>query len=454
MMSENIYFTKKGKFSHELALNDLKEIQTSVRSIASEKPLTMSHTNSDGVSEVIELTELPLDILLNQKQKQVVSNIAKSFAKGNSFEENVSSNFIYEKFLKLLAKENFYLADTFTVSDSLSLFENLRVIIEQEISTVKLNIITVIGASLKKGNICEIGSIKFMNPSDFIDKHKLLFESLVNYNEGLQTYLEVFHKSDLVAQVSIKNRDTATSKMVTNEIMKRIYTLIRLTIPSSGGRYNFFGTLGEEYLESRFSFLFHTDSSNEEIVKSISVERTSNRFSDSNIDLIETILPHKQVNQWFTRIELIISKFVNDKKLTDFEKRIWTALYWYGESMSERELNPLIIKYATCLEALFNSREGGISEQISEFTAYVVGKNKDERMKVYSNIKKLYSLRSTAVHGGSVVGHVDSNFLSQIMLICESALLQMAYYSQEDYYQNSKGYEKFVQYILREYRFI
>ncbi|QJB47263.1 HEPN domain-containing protein [Dolichospermum flos-aquae] len=121
--------------------------------------------------------------------------------------------------------------------------------------------------------------------------------------------------------------------------------------------------------------------------------------------------------------------------------------------MSERELNPLIIKYATCLEALFNSREGGISEQISEFTAHVVGKRKDERMNIYSNIKKLYSLRSNAVHGGSVVSRLDSEFLSDIMLICESALLQMAYLSQESYYQNPKGYEKFVQYILKEYRF-
>ncbi|MEH2315863.1 hypothetical protein [Nostoc sp.] len=121
--------------------------------------------------------------------------------------------------------------------------------------------------------------------------------------------------------------------------------------------------------------------------------------------------------------------------------------------MSERELNPLIIKYATCLEALFNSREGGISEQISEFTAHVIGQTKDERMNIYSSIKKLYSFRSNAVHGGSVVSSIDSEFLSHIMFICESALLKMAYYSQEDYYQNSKGYEKFVQYILREYRF-
>ncbi|MEH2315864.1 hypothetical protein [Nostoc sp.] len=325
-MSETIYL-KKGKFSHELVLKDIKDIQTSIRSIASEKPLTMTHINSDDISEIVELAELPLDILLNQKQKGVVASIARSFTKSNKFEENVSNSFIYENFLKLLGEKKFYLAETFSVSDSLSLFENFKRIIEEEVSTVKMSIVTVLGASLNRGEICKIGSIIFMNQLDFIDKYKPLFESLLNYDEGLQPYIEVLHKSDLVAQVSIKNRDTNTSRMLTNEIMKRVYSLIRLTIPSCGGRYNFFGTIGEEYLESRFSFLFHTDLSNEELVKAISFERTSNRFSDRNINLMQTILPHQQADEWFTRIELIISKFVSDKELTDFEKRIWTALY-------------------------------------------------------------------------------------------------------------------------------
>lgn len=447
-----MYSTKKGKFSHELALKDLKEIQTSIRLIA-EKPLTMTRTNSDGVSEVIELTELPLDTLLEQNQKRVVVNVARSFIKGHKLEENVSDSFTYEKLLKLLGSKNFYSVESFSISDSVSLFENLKTIIEEEISTTKMSIVAVLGASLKRGSSCEIGSVKFMNPLDFIDNHKLLFDGLLNHDQGFKPYLDVFKKCDLVAQVSIKNRDTAMSKILTNQIMKRVYTLIRLAIPSCGGRYNFFGTLGEEYLESRFSLLFHIDPSNEKALKAISVECTSNRFSDSNLDLMETILPHKQLDQWSTRIEKIISKFVNGKELTDFEERIWVALYWYGEAMTERELNSLIIKYATCLESLFNSREGGISEQISEFTAHVIGGTKDERINIYNSIKKLYSIRSNAVHGGSIASSLNSDFLSQIMGVCEKALIHMAYYSQEECYQNLKGYEKFVQYILREYRF-
>jgi hypothetical protein len=457
-MSNSTYLTKNGKFNNELALKDLKEIQISIRLIASEKP-TITHLNSEGIEEVMELIELPLYIILNLEQKKVIGNIAQSFARANKFQKSISNKFIYNKLLKLLGNENFYLNETFNRDDLLVLLEDLKKTAIQELSTIKVNIITIVGASLKRGCVCEVGSIKFVNPLDFVEDHKKLLDDLFNFNEGLKPYIEVFHKCDLVAQVRIKNRDTATSKMLTNEIMKRVCTLVRLSIPSCGGRYNFFGSLGEEYLESIFSFLFYIDLEDDEktidekTIKSISFERTSNRFSDNNIDLEETILPHKGVDGWFTRIELIIGRFVNDEELTDFEKRIWTALYWYGEAMSEKEFNSLIIKYATCLEALFNSREGGISEQISEFTAHVIGKNKEERMEIYSTVKKLYSLRSNAVHGGAIENNLDSSFLERIRLICVSALLDMSYYSQEDYYQSPKGYEKFVQYILKEYRF-
>lgn len=456
-MSNSTYLTKNGKFNNELALKDIKEILISIRLRASEKP-TITHINSEGIEEVMELIELPLDMILNPEQKTVIGNIAQSFAISNKFQKSISNKFIYNKLLKLLGDEELYLKETFNSNDLFVLLENLKKIALQEVSTIKMNIITIVGASLKRGCVCEVGSIKFVNPLDFVEEHKNLLDDLFDCNEGFKPYIEVFHKCDLVAQVKIKNRDTYTSKMLTNEIMKRVYTLIRLSIPSCGGRYNFFGTLGEEYLESIFSFLFYLDLEDEKTrdakkIKSISLECTSNRFSDNNIDLVETILPYQGVDGWFTRIELIIGRFVNDEELTDFEKRIWTALYWYGEAMSERELNSLIIKYATCLEALFNSREGGISEQISEFTAHVIGKNKEERMDIYSTVKKLYSLRSNAVHGGAIENNLDSSFLDRIRLICVQALLEMSYYSQADYYKSPKGYDKFVQYILKEYRF-
>lgn len=163
-MSNSTYLTKNGKFNNELALKDLKEIQISIRLIASEKP-TITHLNSEGIETVmeLELIGLPLDIILNQEQKRVIGNIAQSFAIANKFQKSISHNFIYNKLLKLLGDENFYLNETFNRDDLLVLLEDLKKIAIQELSTIKVNIITIVGASIKRGCVCEVGSIKFVN---------------------------------------------------------------------------------------------------------------------------------------------------------------------------------------------------------------------------------------------------------------------------------------------------
>lgn len=139
--------------------------------------------------------------------------------------------------------------------------------------------------------------------------------------------------------------------------------------------------------------------------------------------------------------------------MTNFEKRIWTALYWLGETMTEQEISSLIIKSSTCLETLFNTREGGISEQISEFTAFVCGSSQEERMYIYDNIKKLYKLRSTVVHGGGNEISRDEVFFQTIQTICEHAVILMSYHSCQEPWLNSKGYNNFIRHLLREYRF-
>lgn len=155
-MSNSTYLTKNGKFNNELALKDLKQIQISIRLIASEKP-TITHLNSEGIEEVMELIELPLDIILNLEQKTVIGNIAQSFARANKFQKSISNKFIYNKLLKLLGNENFYLNETFNRDDLLVLLEEMKKIAIQELSTIKVNIITIVGASLKRGCVCEVG---------------------------------------------------------------------------------------------------------------------------------------------------------------------------------------------------------------------------------------------------------------------------------------------------------
>ncbi|HEY9600464.1 MAG TPA: hypothetical protein V6C85_02565, partial [Allocoleopsis sp.] len=390
-----MFLNKKGKFSCELASETLKDILQNIKLLAAdfnkteeidkvESQNNAELRNESGIKTHYLRTEdilvLPLDSLFNAQTKARVIKIAEDFIRGNKFENNAYTEFVYQELIQLIGSKEFYTLEDITISDTILLFDNLKKTVFEDISSTKVVVIPVLGASLKQGERCIIGSVEFTNTSDFIDEYSNIFNTVRNsdYSEVLNDLEEMYQKSDLIAQVKIKNRDTTIAKSVADEIMKRVYTLVRLILPRIGYQHRFFGTLGEEYLDTRYSFLLKlNDSSN---VTSLVTGRTRNRFSDNELNLLEEVAEYQPQNntfetgrKWFSQCESIICKYVKGEEVTDFQKRVWTALYWLGETMIEREVNSLIIKYATCLEALFNSREGGISEQISEFTAFVIG---------------------------------------------------------------------------------
>ncbi|MEH2160020.1 MAG: hypothetical protein V7K38_03005 [Nostoc sp.] len=235
--------------------------------------------------------------------------------------------------------------------------------------------------------------------------------------------------------------------------MKRIYAIIRSTLPTIAGKHVFFGTIGEKYLARKHSFLLIVNSNNESDIKSITVSSSRNHFVENDINLLQHITILKTRNAWFNHCDLIINKFISDEKLSSFEERVWTAIYWFGEAMNERELSAAIIKYSTCLEALFNNQEGGISQQVPEFTAYIAGDEENPQIEIYRKVRELYKLRSEAVHGKKFAKSIDTEFMFYIHEICRVATFRMAIYSGVKDFPSPGGYRGFVNYILEEYRF-
>ncbi|MEB3282258.1 MAG: hypothetical protein VKK42_25405 [Lyngbya sp.] len=470
-----MFITKKGKFSCELSLDALNKLLSEIKNIATklntkneideveEQDSSTVNRETSRTTHYLrteDILVLPLNSFLSKQARELVRRISQDFIRGHKLENNASTEFVYKKLIQLLGSKNFYTQENIDIKSCIAFFEALKKSITEDISSTKVFIVPVVGASLEKGQRCMIGSVEFTNTSDFVGQYRDIFDALKNseYSALLTTLEDMYQKTDLIAQIKIKNRDSYIAKSATDEIMKRVYTLVRLILPRIGYQHHFFGTLGEEYLDTRYSFFMKLNDLDN--VTSLEINKTRNRFSDNEINLLQIVDQYKPENsnyekgkKWFSQCESIISKYVNGEDTTDFQKRVWTALYWLGETMVEREINSLIIKYATCLEALFNSREGGISEQISEFTAFVCGASKEERINIYDDVKNLYKLRSTAVHGGGTGIAIDDLFLNRIQQICESAVVYMSHYSCEDYWLNSKGYQNFIRYILREYRF-
>jgi hypothetical protein len=472
-----MFLTKKGSFSQELSLEPLQVLSQEIK-LAAEKfhsPDQVIDQDYEEVKELLkdsgkrlhmsqpdEILKLTLDDLLSRNSLLLIRKIAEDYRKGCKLGKKVSEEYIYKELARILGRKDFYLLDRLDIKNVNSLFEELKNNIDCAISPIKIVIVPVVGASLRKGEKCTIGSVEFIHPENFLESCLELI-SLENKNENLRTWKilnEVCKKSNLIAKIKIKNRTDDLARSFGDEVIKRVYTLIRFILPTLGDKYSFIDTLGEEYLERRYSLVLHLAPVCENDVLSIAVGQTRNFFASEEVNLAEIVSNYRakvRTNpnelDWFNACERIASKLIENEEINDFEERVWTALYWFGEAMFEREISSLIVKYATCLEALFNSNEGGISEQIAEFTAFVVGSNKEQRINVYEAIKTLYNLRSATVHGRSIMSDVDRSFLSRIKIISQLAVQQMSYYSGESHWQSSRGYRDFVNYLLKEYRF-
>ncbi len=58
-----------------------------------------------------------------------------------------------------------------------------------------------------------------------------------------------------------------------------------------------------------------------------------------------------------------------------------------------------VLMYITAMEALVSTSTAELSHQVAERVALLIGKNAEERMCIYNNIKKGYNVRSKAAHG-------------------------------------------------------
>nr|WP_322718281.1 HEPN domain-containing protein [Nostoc sp. ChiQUE02]MDZ8231255.1 HEPN domain-containing protein [Nostoc sp. ChiQUE02] len=461
-----MYTTNKGKLNYQLVLETLKAILPIIREKSSAPKGSIHYQTSDGSFHEVQTIGLALDLLLPEEHKdqlkEISKQIAKDFIKLNQLDDLVSIDIIYNKFLQILNNEDVFLDDKINLSSVSIIIQKLNKQLQEELLVTKTIVLPLVGVTLKEDEKCIFGSLEFLNTSDFIEELKIFFQNIPsNSNEEItdnfyQHIVEKFDNCKLLVKIKLKNQDSNTSQNTANEVIKRVCTIIRLYLPMCGERYAFFGTLGEDFLESRYSLLLSNyEQEQEECQKNLSIKNWRNHLIFHEANLLDIIYLGR-ANPGFYQCENIISKVVNNIKLTDFEERIWTAIYWLGQAMNEREVNLIIVKYATCLESLFNSREGGISEQISEFTAHVVGQTSDERMSCYEKVKKLYKLRSSCVHGSSTIKGMDDikQFLVSIQSICRLAVFKMAELTGYEYYQNNDGYKKFVAYILKHHRFI
>jgi hypothetical protein len=76
---------------------------------------------------------------------------------------------------------------------------------------------------------------------------------------------------------------------------------------------------------------------------------------------------------------------------------------WLGESMEEHSIERAFVKAIFSLEGIIGKKNsGGIAESLSTNVAVILCDDYENRMKMKKKVKKLYRVRSKAVHGESM----------------------------------------------------
>lgn len=114
---------------------------------------------------------------------------------------------------------------------------------------------------------------------------------------------------------------------------------------------------------------------------------------DLNISVIEEHLRNDEVS-WL--VELI-----SQEKINDYYDAILKSIHWFSQFWIEQQSDNKLLYLAISLEALL-SEAFATSSFISDRVAFILGEDKENRLKLRDLSKKLYDLRSNIAHGNNI----------------------------------------------------
>ncbi|MCC2644759.1 MAG: hypothetical protein K0R94_537 [Burkholderiales bacterium] len=98
-------------------------------------------------------------------------------------------------------------------------------------------------------------------------------------------------------------------------------------------------------------------------------------------------------------------KWLNDNINSDKAKKMRDALYWFNFATDEMNLTNKFIYLITVLECILKpeSQTVEVATTIAERTAFILGKNKADKISIFKEMKKVYDRRSKIVHNGATL---------------------------------------------------
>jgi len=105
----------------------------------------------------------------------------------------------------------------------------------------------------------------------------------------------------------------------------------------------------------------------------------------------------KSPDDYVLKVEEVKGKEFHSKEMS----RIHRSINFISLARSQRNMHLKIAFYCSALECLFSTDSTEIVHKLSERIARFLGSGTHERLKIYKNIKKAYSVRSAVMHGSA-----------------------------------------------------
>lgn len=120
---------------------------------------------------------------------------------------------------------------------------------------------------------------------------------------------------------------------------------------------------------------------------------------------------------------------LQQSSLFELQKKIVAAIEWIGKGVRDTDPARSFVQFTFALEALLTFNEKGtlvspsVASQLAEFSAFLLGKDCEERIQVEKTVKSLYSVRSAIAHGGSQ--SVSEEVVKEALSLVKSLIIRM-----------------------------
>ncbi len=114
------------------------------------------------------------------------------------------------------------------------------------------------------------------------------------------------------------------------------------------------------------------------------------------------------------------------RPLTWEVNRVSTALSYFWSALIAKEPNQLFTNLTILLECLLSTDRQELSHKVSERAAIILGKDNNDRLTIYKDMKEIYSQRSKIVHGEGVPAkgliHSEKFMVTPKYIFCPKSL--------------------------------